>query len=206
MSEDKKNKKLLDEDAEESIRKKNKKSKKEIDDKPVEKSEELDESVEETSEKKKHKKDKKKKKGKEKEREEVEEEKKVENVEESPKNKKSDISEEDKKVIETQVHTANNWEEADLGTDQRKLKFLKLMGAFKHKSDQDVAHKHARAATETQKIVQDLEKQFNEGIQHKFQARHHTGLGFHGEEPKKKPEKKLPESKHITFDDEDDEN
>jgi hypothetical protein len=31
----------------------------------------------------------------------------------------------------TQVHTANNWEEADLGDEDRKKKFLKLMGATK---------------------------------------------------------------------------
>ncbi len=30
-----------------------------------------------------------------------------------------------------QVHTANNWEEVDLGDDSRKKKFLKLMGATK---------------------------------------------------------------------------
>lgn len=29
------------------------------------------------------------------------------------------------------VHTANSWEKADLGDDDRKLKFLKLMGASK---------------------------------------------------------------------------
>lgn len=28
-----------------------------------------------------------------------------------------------------QVHTVNNWENADLGDDERKQKFLRLMGA-----------------------------------------------------------------------------
>jgi hypothetical protein len=31
------------------------------------------------------------------------------------------------------VHSANNWEEADLGDENRKMKFLKLMGATKVK-------------------------------------------------------------------------
>ena len=30
-----------------------------------------------------------------------------------------------------QVHSANSWESADLGDDERKKKFLKLMGASK---------------------------------------------------------------------------
>lgn len=32
-----------------------------------------------------------------------------------------------------QVHSANSWENADLGDDERKKKFLKLMGASKVK-------------------------------------------------------------------------
>jgi hypothetical protein len=35
------------------------------------------------------------------------------------------------------VHSANNWEGVDLGDQNRKLKFLKLMGAFKVKFFQD---------------------------------------------------------------------
>ena len=42
------------------------------------------------------------------------------------------------------VHSANNWEEADLGDEKRKMKFLKLMGATKHQDTTNVLHKHTR--------------------------------------------------------------
>lgn len=85
---------------------------------------------------------KKKKKSKDKEREkEVEE---TQQEEESlskeerkakrklEKQKEKDAEEEsNSKKLQIEVHTANNWEEADLGNDERKLKFLKLMGATK---------------------------------------------------------------------------
>ena len=43
--------------------------------------------------------------------------------------KREEKDDENEKEIE--VHTANNWEKADLGDEDRKLKFLKLMGAAK---------------------------------------------------------------------------
>jgi hypothetical protein len=55
------------------------------------------------------------------------------------KRKLNDVSEKSKNFNETNnskieqidVHSANNWEEADLGDEDRKIKFLKLMGATK---------------------------------------------------------------------------
>ena len=49
----------------------------------------------------------------------------VEEVDESRKTNKYQIF----TFIFLQVHTANDWEHADLGNDQRKQKFLRLMGA-----------------------------------------------------------------------------
>jgi hypothetical protein len=45
---------------------------------------------------------------------------------------------EDVEKLVQEVHTANNWEKADLGDDKRKLKFLKLMGATKVSSLNDL--------------------------------------------------------------------
>ncbi|CAF2974190.1 unnamed protein product [Rotaria socialis] len=96
-----------------------------------------------------------------------------------------------------EVHTVNNWEQADLGDNQRKEKFLRLMGAKKRKEDiqterQDshgsnhsdegsAEKKHCRSKAENESIERELEKQFNEGLQAKITHAHHEGLGFHGE-------------------------
>ncbi|CAF1027671.1 unnamed protein product [Adineta steineri] len=94
-----------------------------------------------------------------------------------------------------EVHTANNWESADLGDSQRKQKFLRLMGAKKRKDesemerqesrdsnpDEDVSpeKKHCRSKVETETINRELERQFNESLQAKITHAHHEGLGFH---------------------------
>lgn len=93
---------------------------------------------------KKSKKEKKKKDKKEKKHSKYTE--KNETCEKNCDDNKVSDSVENINKIEAEVHTANNWEEVDLGNDQRKLKFLKLMGAFKHKSDKDVQHKHSRGS------------------------------------------------------------
>ncbi|CAF4474332.1 unnamed protein product, partial [Rotaria magnacalcarata] len=96
-----------------------------------------------------------------------------------------------------EVHTVNNWEQADLGDNRRKEKFLRLMGAKKRKEDiqterQDshgsnhsdegsTEKKHCRSKAENESIERELEKQFNEGLQAKVAHAHHEGLGFHGE-------------------------
>ncbi|CAF0753654.1 unnamed protein product [Rotaria sp. Silwood1] len=95
-----------------------------------------------------------------------------------------------------EIHTANDWEHADLGDDLRKQKFLRLMGAKKRKDEcridsknsSSITHndihsfekKHCRSKTQNEAINLELEKQFNEGLQSKILHTHHEGLGFHG--------------------------
>ncbi|UJR10148.1 hypothetical protein I4U23_014365 [Adineta vaga] len=114
--------------------------------------------------------------------------------------KKKSSKKDDKKTDDVpveEVHTANNWENADLGDSQRKQKFLRLMGAKKRKDeseidrqnsneghqDEDVSpeKKHCRSKAETEIINRELEKQFNESLQSKITHTNHGGLGFHGE-------------------------
>lgn len=154
-----------------------------------------DEDKEERKSKRKHK--------KEKQSDDEEKEKEVEPKKEAKKEvKKEEHKEESLTTLVADVHSANNWEEADLGDDKRKLKFLKLMGATKHKDEGDVAHKHARAATETQKLNTDLEKQFNESLHNKMNRSHHVGLGFGGGVSFSRASDSEPKNKHIKFDDE----
>jgi hypothetical protein len=91
------------------------------------------------------------------------------------------------------------------GDEKRKLKFLKLMGAAKHKdsaaSEEIVQHQHSRPTKEIKKIDEDLEKQFTESLTSKINRTNHVGLGFGGASgfaPK-------PQSNtHKKFDDDDD--
>jgi len=108
---------------------------------------------------------------------------------ESKKSKKrksvnEEVTTEEKKQSEEiipEVHSANNWEKADLGDDHRKLKFLKLMGATKHKDNgEEPAHKHTRTSLDNKKIDQALEKQFTESLNSKITKPVHVGLGFSG--------------------------
>ncbi|XP_062860637.1 small acidic protein [Trichomycterus rosablanca] len=86
------------------------------------------------------------------------------------------------------------WESADLGTDERKNKFLRLMGAKKkehtgrlvigdHKSTSKV-----RTDAEDQRISSELEHQYQQGLDGKLSGRNrrHCGLGF--SEPAPRPE------------------
>nr|XP_022293644.1 small acidic protein-like [Crassostrea virginica] len=95
--------------------------------------------------------------------------------------------------IPKNVHSANNWEGADLGDDNRKKKFLRLMGASKKDhhgkiiiGDHDAVH--ARSRDETVHIDEDLEDQFKQGLEHKMASgfKGHLGLGFHKDEEDKK--------------------
>ncbi|CAF1200114.1 unnamed protein product [Adineta ricciae] len=94
-------------------------------------------------------------------------------------------------VLQNKVHTVNDWEHADLGDEQRKQKFLRLMGAKKHvledrietKNNTQLSEKkHCRSKVENEEIDRDLEKQFNESLQSKILHTHHEGLGFHANE------------------------
>ncbi|XP_048448797.1 small acidic protein, partial [Rhincodon typus] len=81
---------------------------------------------------------------------------------------------------------STNWESADLGDDERKLKFLRLMGAGKkdhtgrpHPGD----HKSTslfRTGDEDKKINEELEHQFHQSLDSQLSGRNrrHCGLGF----------------------------
>ncbi|XP_066266076.1 small acidic protein-like [Branchiostoma lanceolatum] len=91
------------------------------------------------------------------------------------------------------IHSANRWESADLGDDQRKQKFLRLMGASKRKEHHGKIHigqsqklpVHSRSGEEEQHVQQDLEHQFQQGLESKLtgKARRHVGLGYQEPEP-----------------------
>ncbi|XP_070534915.1 small acidic protein-like [Ptychodera flava] len=110
---------------------------------------------------------------------------------------------------ETTVHSANSWETADLGDDQRKQKFLRLMGAGKkehhgklHIGDHNPVHK--RTGDEEKKIQTNLEMQYQHSLSDKLtgRTRRHVGLGFAEEEP---PEKKDDKDEKKTEDKKDEE-
>ncbi|XP_078663759.1 small acidic protein-like [Branchiostoma floridae x Branchiostoma belcheri] len=91
------------------------------------------------------------------------------------------------------IHSANRWESADLGDDQRKQKFLRLMGASKRKEHHGKIHigeshkllVHSRSGEEERHVQQDLEHQFQQGLESKLtgKARRHVGLGYQEPEP-----------------------
>ena len=177
-----------------------------------------DEDDEKKSHKRKHKKHKKDKKEK---RDDADDDAVDEEKLGAPtcKNKKSDDSDENKEKEEDstasnlgiEIHTANNWEKADLGGDEkRKLKFLKLMGAAKHQDTADdksntsqQLHQHSRPVTEIKKIDADLEKQFTEGLTSKINRTNHIGLGFAAPGAIVRPPT-APVNTRKTFDDDED--
>ncbi|CAG2197298.1 unnamed protein product [Mytilus edulis] len=108
---------------------------------------------------------------------------------------KTETKEESSKKAEKEpenVHSANKWEEVDLGDTDRKNKFLRLMGAAKKEHHgqfvigEEKMHQHERESPERD-VEEKLEEQFNKGLEHKLLAgpKAHIGLGFH-EDPKKK--------------------
>ncbi|VEL35334.1 unnamed protein product [Protopolystoma xenopodis] len=79
------------------------------------------------------------------------------------------------------THSANSWEEADLGSNERKEKFLRLMGASskrEHKGKIVIGEyeRNARATANTEIIIQNLEEQFKGGLKHAAYERKHCGL------------------------------
>ncbi|XP_076842143.1 small acidic protein [Brachyhypopomus gauderio] len=94
---------------------------------------------------------------------------------------------------------STQWESADLGTDARKQKFLRLMGAGKKEHTGRLVigdHKSTskfRTGAEDQKINTELEHQYQQGMDGKLSGRNrrHCGLGFSEPDPEPDPE---PES------------
>uniref|UniRef100_A0A8C2BYK0 Small acidic protein n=1 Tax=Cyprinus carpio TaxID=7962 RepID=A0A8C2BYK0_CYPCA len=78
------------------------------------------------------------------------------------------------------------WGSANLGTDERKQKFLRLMGAGKKEHTGRLVigdHKstsHFRSGAEDRKINAELEHQYQQGLDGKLSGRNrrHCGLGF----------------------------
>ncbi|XP_051885345.1 small acidic protein [Pristis pectinata] len=96
--------------------------------------------------------------------------------------------------------SSTTWESADLGDDERKLKFLRLMGAGKkdhsgraHPGD----HKSTslfRTGDEDKKINEELEHQFHQSLDSQLSGRNrrHCGLGF------SEPEAAEPELQQVS--------
>ncbi|KAI2653622.1 Small acidic protein [Labeo rohita] len=86
---------------------------------------------------------------------------------------------------------ATQWGSADLGTDERKQKFLRLMGAGKKEHTGRLVigdHKstsHFRSGAEDRKINAELEHQYQQGMDGKLSGRNrrHCGLGFSEPDP-----------------------
>lgn len=90
---------------------------------------------------------------------------------------------------------STQWASADLGSDERKQKFLRLMGAGKKEHTGRLVigdHKstsHVRSGLEDRHINQQLEQQYQQGLDGKLSGRNrrHCGLGFSESEPDPPP-------------------
>ncbi|XP_029952516.1 small acidic protein isoform X2 [Salarias fasciatus] len=86
---------------------------------------------------------------------------------------------------------STQWASADLGSDERKQKFLRLMGAGKKEHTGRLVigdHKstsHFRSGQEDRKINEQLEIQYQQGMDGKLSGRNrrHCGLGFSEPDP-----------------------
>uniref|UniRef100_A0A8B9JI78 Small acidic protein n=1 Tax=Astyanax mexicanus TaxID=7994 RepID=A0A8B9JI78_ASTMX len=86
---------------------------------------------------------------------------------------------------------STQWESADLGTDERKQKFLRLMGAGKKEHTGRLVigdHKSTskfRTGAEDQRMNSELEHQYQQGLDGKLSGRNrrHCGLGFSEPDP-----------------------
>ncbi|CAJ1055953.1 small acidic protein [Xyrichtys novacula] len=86
---------------------------------------------------------------------------------------------------------STQWAAADLGSNERKQKFLRLMGASKREHTGRLIigeHKstsHFRSGQEDKKMNEQLEMQYQQGMDGKLSGRNrrHCGLGFSEPEP-----------------------
>ncbi|XP_077590634.1 small acidic protein [Stigmatopora nigra] len=91
-----------------------------------------------------------------------------------------------KRPASSSEEESTKWASADLGSDERKQKFLRLMGASKKEHTGRLVigdHKstsHFRSGTEDEKISERLEMQYQRGMDGKLSGRdrRHCGLGF----------------------------
>ena len=103
------------------------------------------------------------------------------------KHKKDKKSFGEKGVQLSDLHSANAWEEVRFESEERKEKFLRLMGAQKQRKrtggSQIGANSviHTRAGTDVEEIRKNLERQFTEGLEYKSHWNRHVGLGCSSE-------------------------
>ncbi|XP_073406853.1 small acidic protein [Dendrobates tinctorius] len=98
---------------------------------------------------------------------------------------------------------SSSWEEADLGNEERKQKFLRLMGAGKKEHTGRLVigdHKstsHFRSGDEDRKMNDELEHQFQQSMDSTTSGRNrrHCGLGF-SEPPSCEEKPTSPENPH----------
>ncbi|KAH9582572.1 hypothetical protein MS3_00007279 [Schistosoma haematobium] len=74
----------------------------------------------------------------------------------------------------TDVRSPNDWEHADLGSKDRNIKFLKLMGGNPVRD-----HKGKLVIGENIDNVHELENQYLQGLEKSMQPNCHHGLGSH---------------------------
>ncbi|KAM4722078.1 small acidic protein [Rhinophrynus dorsalis] len=87
---------------------------------------------------------------------------------------------------EPDEHGQSSWEKADLGNEERKQKFLRLMGAGKKEHTGRLVigdHKstsHIRSGEEDKKMYDELEHQYQQSMDSTISGRNrrHCGLGF----------------------------
>ncbi|XP_053174489.1 small acidic protein [Scomber japonicus] len=90
---------------------------------------------------------------------------------------------------------STQWSSADLGSNERKQKFLRLMGAGKKEPTGRLVigdHKstsHFRSGQEDRRMNEQLEMQYQQGMDGKLSGRNrrHCGLGFSEPEPESDP-------------------
>ncbi|KAL5111817.1 Small acidic protein [Taenia crassiceps] len=91
------------------------------------------------------------------------------------------------------VHSANAWEDVKFESDDRKEKFLRLMGAQKqrkHTGSIQIGEKtvtHTRAGVGIEEIGKNLERQYAEGLEYKSSWNRHAGLGCSNESSSSPP-------------------
>ncbi|CAH8595426.1 hypothetical protein MS3_00007279 [Schistosoma haematobium] len=85
----------------------------------------------------------------------------------------------------TDVRSPNDWEHADLGSKDRNIKFLKLMGGNPvrdHKGKlvigENIDNVHGKNK-DTSVINEELENQYLQGLEKSMQPNCHHGLGSH---------------------------
>ncbi|KAL3865479.1 hypothetical protein ACJMK2_029252 [Sinanodonta woodiana] len=101
-----------------------------------------------------------------------------------------DVQRNEDEIDPNKVHSPNSWETAELGDDERKKKFLRLMGAAKKEhhgrfviGDQEPSHKRDSKWDDIKTIDSKLEEQYQLSLEHKMSGgrKDHIGLGFHEE-------------------------